>query len=137
MPERKQITWAKLRVGVLVLVSLVVFGVGVFFISGQTGILTRKYTLKTYFSGASGLRGGSQVRVAGVPVGVVEAVRISAFTEPEKAVEVTMRVPTTYQSEIRVDSEARLATAGLLGEAFVDVSRGGPGQAVIPEGGVV
>ena len=55
MPERKQITWAKLRVGVLVLASLVVFGVGVFFISGQTGFFTRKYTLKTYFSGASGL----------------------------------------------------------------------------------
>jgi phospholipid/cholesterol/gamma-HCH transport system substrate-binding protein len=137
MPERKQITWAKLRVGALVLVSLVVFGVGVFFIGGQTGIFTRKYTLKTYFSGASGLRGGSQVRVAGVPVGVVESVRISAFTEPDKAVEVIMRIPTTYRKEVRADSRAKLATAGLLGEAFVDISRGGPGQGVIADGGVV
>lgn len=137
MPERKQITWAKLRVGALVLVSLVVFAVGVFFIGGQTGIFTRKYTLKTYFSGASGLRGGSQVRVAGVPVGVVEAVRISALTEPNKAVEVIMRIPTTYRAEIRTSSEARLATAGLLGEAFVDITRGGPGEAVIAEGGEI
>lgn len=137
MPERKQITWAKLRVGLLVLVSLVVFGVGVFFISGQKGIFTRKYTLKTYFSSASGLRGGSQVRVAGVPVGVVESVGISALTDPEKAVEVIMRVPTTYRNEIRSDSKAKLATAGLLGEAFVDISRGGPGQVVIADGGIV
>ncbi len=137
MPERKQISWAKLRVGLFVLVSLVVFGVGVFLISGQTGIFTRKYTIRTYFSDAKGLRGGSQVRVAGVPVGVVEVVRISNLTDPAKAVDVIMRIPTTYQSEIRADSEARLATAGLLGEAFVDISRGGAGKAVVAEGGVV
>jgi phospholipid/cholesterol/gamma-HCH transport system substrate-binding protein len=137
MPQRKQISWAQLRVGALVLVSLVVFAVGVFFISGQVGILTRKYTLKTYFSGASGLRGGSQVRVAGVPVGVVQSIRISDFTEPERAVEVIMRIPVTYRKEIRQDSEARLATAGLLGEAFVDISRGGTDQAPVPDGGVV
>jgi phospholipid/cholesterol/gamma-HCH transport system substrate-binding protein len=137
MPQRKQITWAQLRVGALVLVSLTILGIGVFFITGEAGFLTSKYPLKTYFSGASGLREGSQVRLAGLPVGVVEKIRISAYVEPERAVEVTMRVPRTYQREIREDSEARLATAGLLGEAFVDISRGKPERPVVPEGGVV
>jgi phospholipid/cholesterol/gamma-HCH transport system substrate-binding protein len=137
MPQRKQISWAQLRVGVMVLVSLVVFGVGVFFISGQVGLFTSKYTLKTYFSGASGLRAGSQVRVAGVPVGVVKSIRISDFVEPDRAVEVTMRIPVSYQKEIRGDSVARLATAGLLGDAFVDITRGQPGQAVVKDGGEV
>lgn len=137
MPQRKQITWAQLRVGVMVLVSLAVFGVGVFFISGQVGIFTRRYTLKTYFSGASGLRAGSQVRVAGVPVGVVKSIRISDFVEPDRAVEVTLRVPVSYQKQIRGDSVARLATAGLLGDAFVDITRGQPDQPVVARGGVV
>jgi len=137
MPQRKQITWAKLRVGVLVLVSLTIFGVGVFFIGGEAEIFASRYTVKTYFSGAKGLRGGSQVRLAGVPVGVVESTRISEFADPQKAVEVIMRVPVTYQKEIRQNSEASLATAGLLGEAFVDISRGSLDQAVIPDGGVV
>ena len=137
MPERKQITWAKLRVGLLVLVGLVVFAVGVFFISGQTGIFTRKYTVRTYFSGAAGLRSGSQVRVAGVPVGVVEGIRISKFREPEKAVEVSMRIPVTYQYEIRATSDAALRTAGLLGDAYVDISRGDPDSPVVPDGGEV
>jgi phospholipid/cholesterol/gamma-HCH transport system substrate-binding protein len=137
MPQRKQIAWAQLRVGAFVLVSLAVFAIGIFFISGQVGIFTRKYTLRTYFSGAAGLREGSQVRLAGVPVGVVQRINISKFKEPERAVEVTMRVPRSYQGEIRKDSEARLATAGLLGEAFVDITRGQPGQEVVPEGGEV
>jgi phospholipid/cholesterol/gamma-HCH transport system substrate-binding protein len=137
MPERKQISWAQLRVGVLVLSGLIVFAVGVFFISGRGGFLTRKYTLRTYFSGAAGLREGSQVRLAGLPVGVVQRIRISESSDAERAVEVVMRVPVDYQKEIRADSLARLATAGLLGEAFVDVSRGKPDQPVVQNGGEV
>ena len=143
MPERKQVTWAQLRVGMLVLSSLVVFAVGVFFISGRGGFFTRKYTLKTYFSGAAGLREGSQVRIAGIPVGVVQRIRISDSTEPRRAVEVLMRIPVNYRNQIREGNEdeggsvARLATAGLLGEAFVDVSRGKPNRAVVQDGGEI
>ena len=137
MPERKQVTWAKLRVGLLVLSGLVVFAVGVFFISGRGGFFTRKYTLKTYFSGAAGLREGSQVRIAGIPVGVVQRIRISDSDKPDRAVEVLLRIPVDYQNQIRQDSDARLATAGLLGEAFVDISRGTSDKAVVPNGGEV
>ncbi len=137
MPERKKITWAQLRVGTMVTVSLVVLAVGIFFISGQIGFLTRRYTLKAYFSGAGGLREGAQVRLAGIPVGNVAKIRISRYTEPNRAVEVVMRVTKRYQDQIRTDSEAMAATAGLLGESYVDISRGGPGQAVVPEGGEV
>ena len=137
MPQRKQIAWAQLRVGALLIVSLVIFGVGIFFISGETGLFTKKYTLKTYFSGAAGLRAGSQVRVAGVPVGVVESIRISDSPDPAKAVEVTMRIPVTYQKEIREDSDAGLATAGLLGDAFIDIDRGSPDKLVVKDGGEI
>ena len=137
MPERKQVTWAKLRVGLLVLSGLVVFAVGVFFISGRGGFFTRKYTLKTYFSGAAGLREGSQVRIAGIPVGVVQRIRISDSDKPDRAVEVLLRIPVDYQNQIRQDSDARLATAGLLGEAFVDISRGTTSHPVVPSGGEV
>jgi len=137
MPERKKVTWAQLRVGTLVVVSLMVFAVGVFFISGEAGFFTRKYTLKTYFAGAAGLRGGSQVRLAGIPVGTVERIRISPFVDPVRAVEVSMRVPRGYQDQIRADSEASLETAGLLGEAYVDISRGSPDQPAVPPNGEV
>ncbi len=137
MPPRKQLTWAQLRVGLLIVVSLIVLTVGLFFISGQTGFLSRKYTLRSYFSSAAGLRQGAQVRLAGIPVGIVEEIRISRYPEPSRAVEVILRVPRGYQNEIRTDSEARLATAGLLGEAFVDISRGKPDHPAIPSGGEV
>jgi phospholipid/cholesterol/gamma-HCH transport system substrate-binding protein len=137
MPQRKQVTWAQLRVGALVIASLTVLAIGIFFISGEVRFFSRKFELKTYFSGAAGLRAGSQVRIAGVPVGAVERVHISTYSDPERAVEVVMRIPREYKNEIRADSEASLETAGLLGEAYVNVTRGQPDQPALPEDGEV
>lgn len=137
MPQRERVTWAQLRVGALVIVSLAIFGLGVFFISGQVGFLTRRYTLKAYFSTAGGLREGAQVRLAGIAVGNVERLVISPYPEADRAVEVVMDISRAYQDRIRSDSVATMLTVGLLGESYVDISRGSPGQTVIPAGGIV
>jgi len=137
MPQKQQLTWAQLRVGALVIVSLAVLAFGIFFISGQVGFLTRRYPLKAYFSSAAGLREGAQVRLAGIAVGNVQSILISPYPEAERAVEVKMQVTRNYKDQIRTDSVAMLETAGLLGESYVDISRGSPGQTQLPDGGVV
>jgi phospholipid/cholesterol/gamma-HCH transport system substrate-binding protein len=137
MPQREKVSWAKLRVGIMVLVSLVVLAVAIFFISGQVGFLSKRYSLKVYFSGAGGVREGSEVRLAGIPVGNVSSIKISSFAEPDRAVEIDLRISSHYQDQIREDSVATLETAGLLGEAYVDVSRGGPGKKILQNGGIV
>ncbi|HUI40976.1 MAG TPA: MlaD family protein [Terriglobia bacterium] len=137
MPQRKEVRWAELRVGVMVAVGLIVFMVAIFLISGQIGFITSKYTLHVYFATASGLRPGSQVQLTGIPAGTVQAVRISDYHDPQRAVEIVLRVAREYQNEIRADSVANQSTAGLLGEAYLDISRGSPQQPVIPDGGVI
>ena len=47
MPQRKQLTWTELRVGLFVMVGLSVLAAGIFYVTGQ-GILGPKYRLKTY-----------------------------------------------------------------------------------------
>src|SRR5262249_45612847 len=134
MPQRKEIKWSQLRVGILVAVSLVVLAVGVFLISGQVGFLSRKYTLKAYLSEASGLREGSQVQLAGIPIGNVKAIRISSYTEPLRAVEIDMSLPKRYQDQIRADSVVTTESAGLLGEKYINISRGSPNQPILSNG---
>jgi phospholipid/cholesterol/gamma-HCH transport system substrate-binding protein len=134
MPQRKEIKWSQLRVGILVAISLVVLAVGVFLISGQAGFLSRKYTLKAYFSDASGLREGSQVQLAGIPIGNVKAIRVSSYSEPLRAVEIDLNVRKEYQDQIRADSVVTTESAGLLGEKYIDISRGSPGQPVLSGG---
>jgi phospholipid/cholesterol/gamma-HCH transport system substrate-binding protein len=121
----------------MVLVSLVILAIGIFFISGEVGFFNRRYTLKAYIADAGGLKEGAQVRLAGVAVGNVKAVQISPFSERARAVEILMRVARNYQDQIRVDSVASIETVGLLGESYVNLTRGGPGKEVIPDGGVL
>src|SRR5579863_4405003 len=116
MPRRKQIEWAQLRVGLLVLVSLFVLGAGIFFISGQVGFFSRRYTIKTYFSSAGGVHEGAEVHLAGIAVGNVEKIQLSPFQDANRSVEIVMRVTKHYQDAIRADSVASIETAGLLGD---------------------
>ena len=137
MPQQQRLKWTQLRVGTMVIIGLIILAMGIFFISGQEGFFRRRYTLKAYISEAAGLRQGAQVSLAGVAAGNVEKIRISPYPERARAVEIVMRVARVYQDQIRADSRASIATVGLLGESYVDITRGSPGQEVIADGGVL
>lgn len=135
MASKKQITWAELRVGLLVLASLTILAVGIFYITGAGGFWVPRYRLKAYLPEASGLRTGAPVRLAGVEIGWVEKVGLSPFvSDPARTVEVLMRVDRRYQNEIRTDSGASLQTEGLLGERVVEIKRGVTGTPIPPNG---
>jgi phospholipid/cholesterol/gamma-HCH transport system substrate-binding protein len=121
----------------MVIISLAILAIGIFFISGQVGFFSRRYTLKAYASEAGGLREGAQVRLAGVAVGNLKRIQISPYPERARAVELVMGVARTYQNQIRADSIATIETVGLLGESYVNLTRGSPGQEVIADGGVL
>jgi phospholipid/cholesterol/gamma-HCH transport system substrate-binding protein len=137
MSQRERVTWAQLRVGILVIVSLTIFAVGIFFISGQLGFFTRQYTIKAYLPSASDLREGAQVRLAGIMVGNVAKIQISPYPDPQRAVELNLKVARRYQKEIRTDSVGTVDTVGLLGDSYMDISRGTPGHEVIADGGFI
>lgn len=130
------LTWTKLRVGLLVVVSLTIFAILVFLMTGE-GLFQRKYQLRAYLEDAAGLRTGDPVRVAGIDAGNVEVIRLSGSHDPKRSVEVVMRLRRRFEDEIRADSLATLAAEGLLGQRFLDITRGSPSQPVIPGGGEV
>jgi phospholipid/cholesterol/gamma-HCH transport system substrate-binding protein len=121
----------------MVIIGLAIFALGIFFISGQEGFFRRRYKLKAYVTEAAGLRQGAQVSLAGVAVGSVERIEISPYAESARAVEIVMRVARAYQHEIRADSTASIETVGLLGDSYINITRGSPGQEVIADGGVL
>jgi len=118
----------------MVAVALIILVVAIFFVSGQIGFVTRKYTLLAYFPSAEGLRPGSQVSLAGIPAGSIKDVRLSDSRDPNRAVELALSIPKKFQHEIRADSVANETTAGLLGETFIDISRGSPDQPELQDG---
>jgi phospholipid/cholesterol/gamma-HCH transport system substrate-binding protein len=128
MAQRKQLTWTELRVGLFVLVGLSVLAAGIFYVTGA-GTLGPKYRLITYLPDVSGLVNGAPVRLDGVEIGNVESIKIAPRTgnlarDRARNIEVVMRVAKKYQEDILTDSEASLITEGLLGNEYVEVTRG-------------
>src|SRR5216683_1072507 len=124
---RKQLSWTELRVGLFVLAA------GIFYVTG--GPLGPKYRLKTYLPEVSGLSNGAPVRVDGVEVGNVESIRLlprakDKAPEKNKNIEVVMRIDRRYQSDILTDSTASLVTEGLLGNRYVNITRGFTGAPI-------
>src|SRR5215475_1976410 len=70
MPQRKQVSWAELRVGLFVLVGLAVLAAGIFYVTGSN-ILGPKYRIKTFLPEVSGLAKGASVKLDGVEIGNV------------------------------------------------------------------
>jgi len=96
---------------------------------------TPSYTLKADLAVPGSLHVKDPVQVAGVQVGRVWD--IGLIPTGDKPVEVTMRIAKRFQPVIRADSEASVATSGLLGGNYIDISRGSVNQPVLKAGTTV
>jgi len=121
VPSQKQLKWSQLRVGLTVLFACVTLAVLIFLMSGTGGLFTRKIVIKSYFDNSGGLRIGAPVRLQGVDLGNVTRIEI-VRDKPLTPVEVIMKVSTTYAFNLRKDSVTSLATAGVLGETYIDIN---------------
>jgi phospholipid/cholesterol/gamma-HCH transport system substrate-binding protein len=122
MPSQKELRWSQLKVGILTLVALSALTALIFILSNTTGgLFTRKLNLHAYFENANGLKEGSPVTLNGVTIGNVTKVRIVPNREPD-SVEVVCRVGAVYLPSLHTDSTASISQAGVLGDAFIDIS---------------
>jgi phospholipid/cholesterol/gamma-HCH transport system substrate-binding protein len=122
LPSQKQLKWSQLRVGLTVIISSLVLGVLLFLMSGTSGLLSHRITLVSFFDNAEGLRVGAPVRLSGVDIGNVSAIRIVPDKDKQLTpVEVIMKVSTKYSFNLRRDSVTSLDTAGVLGETYMDI----------------
>lgn len=122
----------QLRVGGFILVGLAVFVGLIYFLGRQAGLFERQYRLVTGFTQIGGLIEGATVRLAGVPVGRVTAIRLPESRAAKVEVELTL--VRRVQSRVRSDSVARIETLGLLGDKIVEVTLGGPDAPVLADG---
>jgi len=143
MAQRKQLTWAELRVGVFVLAGLFILMIAIFYVTGAS-FLGPKYKLITYLPEVDGLNSGAPVALDGVEIGNVQSITLTPHPPTrDQSITLVLRIDSKYKDQIRLDpsdptksSSASLVTQGLLGDRYVSITRGLSG-AEIPPGGVV
>lgn len=79
------------------------------------------YQVTAAFENIGGLKPGAAVTMAGVTIGRVGTIRIDTTTFEAQ---VTLDISNDY-AEIPEDSDARILTAGLLGEQYIGLNPGG------------
>lgn len=131
MPRTRSLAWAELKIGIVTAFAIIMAMTLIFLLSGEGGFFWQRYSVKTLFPNAAGLKPGAPVRLAGVEVGSVSQVDLAG-----NQVEVVMQINRNYRQQVTTDSRASLGSVSLLGESAVDITASRSGLP-IPEWGYV
>ncbi len=118
------------KVGIFVLLGIVILTFFTFRVSKMGGIGEKGYQLTVDFETAAGLEPKANVKMAGVPIGKVEEIKL---------VENNARLVLRIQEGIKIpiDSVVSIQTQGLLGEKYVEILPGEETDQMLPPGGRV
>lgn len=123
----------EVAVGAMMLMGITCLLLSVVFIGQRRGIFDRRVRLQTQFQSVEGLQPGARVHLAGIPAGSVEAVVLS----PEGDVRVHIELRASVAHRIREDSTARIKTAGLVGDRYIDITVGSSDSPRVKPGGTI
>src|SRR6266498_4874086 len=110
------------RLGVFIVIALLIFSAGVFWIGEKQFLFHSTYRLKAEFQNVAGLNGGAEVRVGGIHEGTVRQIQLP--TRPNEKVGVLMDLAGGTRNVIKRDSVATIRSEGLVGDKFVEISFG-------------
>ncbi len=127
--------WSNFRVGLIGFIALSLLVLGITFAGGDKGLLFQKTAvLKVQLVDVSGLKKGSSVTMSGMTIGKLTNIAFVDDLEKNR-MEVTMLVRSSARKLIKVDSVPSVRTQGMMGDRFIDISRGGQESLVLPDGG--
>src|SRR5262245_38022022 len=129
MPRTRSLKWSELKIGILAVVALAIAALLILTLSGQGGFWWQRYSLKVRFQNAGGVKTGSPVRVAGVDVGSVTAIRFAG-----SEVEMDLQLNREMEQRVRTTSRATIGSVSLLGEGAVDITATTSGDPIPPFG---
>jgi phospholipid/cholesterol/gamma-HCH transport system substrate-binding protein len=124
MPIQTKATWARLRVGILAIVSMVILAVLIFLITGHINIFESNALIYTYLSDAAALTVGAPVNLNGIPVGKVKSIILSGSKDPQRIVRLEMEIPDSALKSIPIDSVSSISFANILGTKYINIKSG-------------
>jgi len=134
MASQKRVHWAQLRTGILATVAMIIAGVLIFLLTGQSNFFGGNFHLRTQMEDSSGMVANDPVRVNGILVGYIGSIKLSGSRDPKKTVAIDMVIEDKYLDQIPEDSKSAVSAANLLGSKFVNITKGTHPKHVEPGG---
>src|SRR5580765_1220265 len=108
------------KLGVFVILGIILFVVGIFFIGSKDNVFTKNMRISAVFRNTGGLAQGNYVHYNGVKVGVVKGVTLLNDT----TVQVDMMIENSKRAFIKKADIATIASEGLMGGKLVNILPG-------------
>ncbi len=124
MANPQKVSFAQMRVGILALAAMLITAVLIFLLTGQQNFFTRTFLLRTFMDDSSGTAQGATVRLNGIPVGIVEELKLTNSKDPRRIVEIDMSIKSEFLAQIPKDSMAGISASNLLGDKFINITKG-------------
>src|SRR5579859_5606778 len=124
MPAAKKVAWAQLRIGIMAAFSMVILGALIFMLTGSGDLFTSNATLYTLMDDSYAMAPSTTVRLNGIAVGKIDTIELTGSNEKGKIVRIKMRVKQKMLAQIPQDSIAGVDAANLLGEKFLNITKG-------------
>jgi len=130
MADPKKVRWSQLKVGIVGLSAFVILAVLIYLLTTAKGFFQTTANLVTFMDDASGMAEGTPVRLNGFTVGSLDKIELVTPSEPKRSVEFVMKVQEKFLRQIPVDSLAGISAANLLGDKFINITKGRAAQTV-------
>lgn len=117
-------------VGIVLVLGLLIFVLGVFTLGGQKHTFSSSFPLKAVFQDVNGLQKGNNIWFSGVKVGTISSVQFS----PSADVIVSMNVDNDIQKFIHKDALAKVSTDGLIGNKIIVIYGGSDAAPIVSSG---
>src|SRR5437899_6860307 len=125
----------EVRLGLFIVMTLLIFAAGVFWIGEKQFLFHSTYRLVAEFQNVAGLNAGAEVRVGGIHEGTVRQIQLPA--RPNEKARVLMDLGERTQNVIKKDSVASIRTEGLVGDKFVEISFGSEQSPKVKDGDTI
>jgi phospholipid/cholesterol/gamma-HCH transport system substrate-binding protein len=124
MADRSKVRWSQLKVGIVGLAAFAILAAVIFLLTGSTGVFEKMAHHRTYMDDASGIPDGATVRLNGITIGALNRLVLTGSRDPKHVVEFDMQVRAGFLREIPIDSVAGISAANLLGDKFINITKG-------------
>jgi phospholipid/cholesterol/gamma-HCH transport system substrate-binding protein len=125
MKRPTMVSWAELKVGLVILVAIAIMVVTMFKLGEAANLFTHRYDLITYVKDGKGLTRGGSVTIDGQVVGDIKSIEfLPVSNDTTRTLKIVLEIDQRLQAQVRGDSRASVQTLGLLGDKVLNISSG-------------
>jgi len=126
----KKTSSEKLKLGVFVILGLILFVIGIYFIGQKQNLFGKMITISANFNNVNGLQHGNNVRYSGINVGTVKSITMVN----DSTIKINMNIEEKMVQHIKKDAIATIGTDGLVGNMIVNIIPGKGNGTIISSG---